>query len=322
MNRALYYNYIEGRLNSLAYSIEQRGKLNILDYNLHSENFYIHFFNNLFGWNLINLNSVQQNIEALDLMDEDNKIVIQVSSTATKEKVESALTKDSLSNYTGYFFKFISISKSANKLRNQTFKNPHSLNFDPINDIYDIASILNIVLAEKIERQKLLFDFIKKELGSETDIALLETNLAVLINILEKEDLSESGFISQPLPFKIDEKININNLISTKLIIDDYKIYHHKIDGIYKEFDKQGKNKSKSVLDAIRKDYVLHMKDYQNDDLFFKVINCVVERIKRSVNYTPIACEELELAVNILVVDAFIRCRIFENPEGYLNAAS
>ena len=34
-------------------------------------------------------------------------------------------------------------------------------------------------------------------------------------------------------------------------------------------------------------------------------------------NYAEIPYEELEICVEIIVVDAFIRCKIFENPEGY-----
>lgn len=67
MNRTRYFNYIEGKLSILATRIEIRGRLNILDFHLHSEDFYVHFFNKLFDWKLNNLNAVKQNIEAIDL---------------------------------------------------------------------------------------------------------------------------------------------------------------------------------------------------------------------------------------------------------------
>lgn len=52
MNRSEYFNYIERELSILATRINVRGGLNILDLNIHAENFYLHFFNLLFGWNL------------------------------------------------------------------------------------------------------------------------------------------------------------------------------------------------------------------------------------------------------------------------------
>ena len=52
-------------------------------------------------------------------------------------------------------------------------------------------------------------------------------------------------------------------------------------------------------------------------EIFLLVINKVIEIVLNSNNYTEIPYEELEICVEIIVVDAFIRCKIFENPEGY-----
>lgn len=71
MNRDIYYNYIEKQLHILAHRIIISGKLNMLHLHLHSENFYLHFFNLLYGYNLKNLNDISQNVEAIDLIDDE-----------------------------------------------------------------------------------------------------------------------------------------------------------------------------------------------------------------------------------------------------------
>lgn len=321
MIRSLNFNYIEEKLSILATRIELRGKLNILDLHLHSENFYLHFFNELFGWELENLNASKQNVEAIDLIGHKKKIVVQVSATATTNKVESALTKD-LSAYTGFTFKFISISKDASTLRNKSFLNPHNLSFNPHSDIYDIASILKEILVLGINDQRRIADYIKRELGSEVDPQKLESNLATIINILAKEDWSRNASSVETVPYNIDKKVNYNSLDAARGIIDDYNIHHCRVDRIYSEFNKQGANKSTSVLDAIRHDYFVHMARLSDDALFFKVIECVAARVKSNPNCMHIPIEELALCVNILVVDSFMRCKIFKNPEGYSNVAS
>ena len=48
-----------------------------------------------------------------DLIDNEKKIVIQVSSTNTKQKIESSLKKKLIEDYADYTFKFISISKEV-----------------------------------------------------------------------------------------------------------------------------------------------------------------------------------------------------------------
>ena len=321
MNRANYANYIEEKLHVLAQRITTRGKLNILDLHLHSENFYQHFFNLLFGWRLINLNAFKPNAEAVDLIDSTKKIIIQVSATDSVQKVESALTKN-LAVYVGYTFKFISIATVATQLRNKSFKNPHNLIFSPATDIYDVPSILKVVNALEIDPLKLVYDFIKKELGTEISPMKIETNLAAIINILAQEDWNAAQQDMETCPYDVERKIDFNQLDAAKHIIDDYKIHYSRLDKIYTEFNLQGKNNSLSVLAIIRRKYADQQQNLSGDKLFLGVIDGVAELIQSSLNYKTLHYDELELCVSILVVDAFIRCKIFLNPMEAPNAAT
>lgn len=316
MNRSWYFDYIEEKLSILATRIELRGKKNILDLHIHSENFYLHFFNLLFGWKLENENAKSQNFASIDLIDRTNKRFIQVSATNTKQKIEDTLAKDILKNYSGYSFKFISISKDASDRRKETFKNPHNITFNPITDIYDITSILNIVLSKNPDEVREIFDFIKKELGQETDVEKLYSNLTVIVNILARENLNQNSNLNIK-SFGIDRKITHNSLKASKITIEDYKIHHNRLNKIYREFDEQGANKSLSVLQNVRQEYVQLSSDFSGDELFFKIKDNVIEKIRQSANFLKMPVDELELCVNILLVDAFIRCKIFENPENY-----
>lgn len=316
MQRSVYFNYIEDKLSILATRINNRGRLNILDFHNHSENFYAHFMNELFEWQLINKNLDVQNVEAIDLVDDTAKIVIQVSSTATKTKIQSALSKK-FSNYSGYRFKFISISKNATKLRKLKYTIPTGIVFNPVSDIYDNAGILSLISSFSISKQKEIWDFIKLELGNEPDTKKVESNLAKIINILALEDWNNSGGHYQTIPYDINKKIKYNSLKSASKTIESYALHFNRIDNIYKEFDAIGNNKSHSVLKAINRFYIKAIELFSGDNLFFHIVNRVIQLIQESSNYEAIAVEELELCVDIIVVDAFIRCKIFENPEGY-----
>ena len=317
MNRPNYFNVIEERLNLLAVRIISRGKLNILDYHGHSENFYQYFLNEIYGWTVTNENDNKQNVEAIDLIDHTNKFVIQVSSTASKQKIESSLSKDSIKTYTGYNFKFISIARDADDLRKDTFKNPHGISFTPTTDIIDKNSILSKIRGLHIDDQERIYYFVKKELVMEIDPMKLESNLAAVITILSKEDWDKTEPVAEINSFEIDRKISHNNLNAAKAIIDDYMVHYGRVDKIYTEFDSQGSNKSKSVLSTIRQEYAKAKSSLTDDQLFFDVISKVEGKVLNSSNCTAIPFDELELCINILVVDAFIRCKIFENPNNY-----
>jgi hypothetical protein len=317
MNRPDYFNVIEERLNLLAFRIVSRGRLNILDFHGHSENFYRYFLNEVYGWTVENENDNKQNVEAIDLIDHTNKFVIQVSATASKQKIESSLSKDSIKNYKVYTFKFVSIASDADKLRRASFKNPHGINFTPSADIIDKNSVLSKIRGLHINDQERIYKFVKKELVTEIDPMKLEYNLASIINILSKEDWDKSESVAEINSYEIDRKISHNNLNAAKVIIDDYTVHYGRVDKIYTEFDSQGSNKSSSVLSTIRQEYAKAKNSLNDDQLFFEVISKVEEKVLNSSNYSSIPFDELELCVNILVVDAFIRCKIFENPNKY-----
>lgn len=317
MNRSKYFEYIDEKIHTLAHRIQTKGKLNILNLHLHSENFYLHFFNLLYGYELINLNSSAQNVEAIDLIDYKNKIIFQVSATCTKQKIESTLSKDIFKKYNDYSFKFISISIDATDLRTKTFSNPHSVSFDPKKDIFDIKTILNYILAENIKSQRELYEFIKDELGGEIDIVKLDSNLATIINILSLEKWDDTHINDNSNSFEIERKIQFNELDDAREVIEEFCIYYKKVDEKYTEFDLLGANKSNSVLNSIKKEYRKLKKTENKDDIFFNTIENIKNKVLISNNLNNIPIDEIELCIDILVVDAFIRCKIFENPKDY-----
>ena len=57
--------------------------------------------------------------------------------------------------------------------------------------------------------------------------------------------------------------------------------------------------------------------------LFYKIIEVTIDKVKSDLDeQTLISIEELELYIPIIVVDAFIKCKIFKNPEEYEYGAS
>lgn len=316
MKRAYYYNYIEERLTTLSARIEKRGRLNMLDCHLHAEHFYRDLFNLLFDWELNNINDYQQNAAAVDLVGLNNKIIIQVSAINTKRKIDDALSKISTEKYKNFTFKFISIAKTAKGLKNKTYTIPLGIKFDFKDDIYDTDDILGKINSLNIAELKQIYDFVYKELGVETPTTRLESNLTTIINLLSKENFSNFG-ISLLDSFQIEQKIEFNQLLNSKKLIDEFKIHQGAVDRIYSSFDAMGQNKSISVLNKLRKIYLEKQEKASGDTLFRLITDNIKEIITTSENYDVIPEEELELCVDILAVDAFIRCKIFKNPENY-----
>lgn len=317
MNRQRLFDYIEEHLAVLAHRVKARGMLNILDLHLHSENFYRDFLNLLYSWKLVNLNKVSQNVEAIDLIDDINKIVVQVSATNTKQKIEGALGKPSMANYNGWSFKFISIACNAEDLRTKSYANPHGLNFSPASDIYDVDLIIREICGLSIDRLQEVETFIRKELGNDTASLVIESDLTRIITMLAQVDWSSSEPIKLDNEFQIDTKIDHNDLVKSKAVIKEYNIWQNSVRRIYSAFDAEGVNKSFFVLQKIRSFYIEHCTELSGDDLFDAVRQEVKTEIRKHVLRGDLTEESIDICSDVIVVDAFIRCKIFQNPEGY-----
>ena len=325
MNRDKYYSFIEERLNLLALRVKRNSSLNLQNMNIHCENFYAQLFNLILGYKFKNLNEDTQNVESIDLIDETNKIIAQVSATTTKRKIEKTLKKESLKNYKGYSFIFVFISdKDAKNLRKQNFSNPSNILFNPLQDIYDVSKLQGKILSLDIDRMKDIYNFVRKELKSDIDLKKIDSDLVKLINIISQENLYESSYRPTTSPFEIQKKIDFNGLGKIKKLILENAIYSKKLNEKYEEFDKQGVNKSRAILNVLKMTY--HKLEQQYDDtlqLFYKIIEVTIDKVKSDLDeQTLISIEELELYIPIIVVDAFIKCKIFKNPEEYEYVAS
>lgn len=325
MNRDIYFSVIEERLTTLSVRVRRNSSLNLQNLNIHCENFYAQLFNLIFGYNFRNLNEENQNIESVDLIDETNHIFVQVSATATKRKIEKTFKKDSLNQYNNYSFIFIFISdKDTKNLRKQTFSTPSGISFTPEQDIYDVSELLRKILSLDIDKMKKLNDFIRKELKSDIDLKKIDSDLVKLINILSRENLDETLYPVTVLPFEIQKKIDFNGLGAIKTIIKENAIFSKKLNDKYEEFDRLGVNKSHAILNVMRSTYQkLVVQHEDTTELFYKIIETIVERIKSEMSEdNSLSQEELELYVQIIVVDAFMKCKIFKNPEEYRYVAS
>ena len=322
MNRQRYYDYIAEKIEVLSYRINSNGKLNLLHLNIHSETLYRELLNILFDYNLEPFNIGKATAEAIDLIDHSNKIVIQVSSTSTKTKVNTTLEKDKIKELSneGYTLKFIFISTDAKKLKGQTYNNPHNINFNSDIDILDKISVLEKISQLTIDKITLVHDLIQKELGEKPDTLKLSSNLAAIISYLAKENLDNVSNDIQLNDYGIDEKINFNELHDIKeSTFEEYKIYYGILDRVYNEFIREGSNKTISVLRKLTSFYEKELLDKHSSNIekFFNIMEKVQEQVLKSELIKTIPEEEIDMSIRIIVVDAFIRCKIFKNPRGY-----
>lgn len=312
LEKETYISDILDRLSGLAYNVKLRSSLNLLDLHVISEDFYVGLLNLVYGWDLRNANSSQQNAPGIDLVDDTNCILVQVTGSCTKEKIDHSL-KEIPEKYTGYHFYFAPIVLDAKKQRRYEYAPIHEVVFNPKNDILDIHFIADRIKGmTDIEKVGTIAMYVRKNIRHDTPSPVqLTSGLNDIICLLAKDCMNEGDF--DTADFEIEAKISFNNLsISAKDVIAQYKMYYVNVQDIYKEYDRQGKTKSMAVLQKLHKIYASLKQQASGDALFMAIEKEITKQIDHSNN--KLTEEQLEMCVDILMVHAFMECKIFEKP--------
>ncbi len=122
-------------------------------------------------------------------------------------------------------------------------------------------------------------------------------------------------------PFKIDDKISHNHIKRNKSLIEYYKVYYSKINSLYAELEKQGSFKKESLLANIKHIYLKVKGKYVEDSIEpLTILRANADDIIDDVldELTVIAEKDgkpdLEIAIYVVMVDAFMKCKILEEP--------
>ena len=150
--------------------------------------------------------------------------------------------------------------------------------------------------------------------------------LKIAIDAIASADLedyqNDSG--TTPAVFNIENKIEYNSVVRNKGLIDEYKVFYAKISSLYDELEIQGSFKKEKLLRNIRKIYLgIRGKYVGNSDNAIAIIQSnaddIIEDIEEKLieacdSYQSTYKEDISIGVSIIMVDAFMRCKILEEP--------
>ncbi len=120
-----------------------------------------------------------------------------------------------------------------------------------------------------------------------------------------------------------ENKILHNNVILFKPIIEEYAVYQGKLNKLYKEIEKEGSTKKEFVLQNIKAIYLKEKGKYKDIDEIRLKADIIIENVEnelwniidKSTNKNlDLPIEAIKISLLIVMVDAFMRCNILEEP--------
>ena len=160
------FNTVIATLNN---ELAVEGNLNLLSQAVHAEESFKRILNSLYGWNLENANEGTQNAEGVDLIDRDNRLVVQISISCTKEKINQTLKKTIMKQYAnaGYRLKFAFVGKQDPAVKTKSYKNENQIEFDPASDIILSVDLMRRFMYLDIEGQERALHVVRQETGAD-----------------------------------------------------------------------------------------------------------------------------------------------------------
>lgn len=123
--------------------------------------------------------------------------------------------------------------------------------------------------------------------------------------------------------FAISDKISYNNIKRNKCLIEEYGGFYGKINALYGELESQGCFKKEKLLRNIRTIYLKTKGKYTQgvsdpmliiqekaDDIIEDIENEFLSLVADSHKYQ----EDISFGIAIVLIDAFMRCKILEEP--------
>jgi hypothetical protein len=313
MNRAILAIKIRYKLSHLTSYIEISGLSNLYDTHIISEYFFKDFLNLLYGYSLEDINTSQKNNIATDLIDNYNKVSIQVTAETSLEKVKDTILKFERERLYEKFSKLILLILVNKKIKHtSSIITNGKYKFERL----DISDITNYILQTDINKQEKIVNFLEKELILDNKDQIFSQEMDILIELLQLID-SENNKIQnieiedEPRPdFKIEERFSHHTDFLKDLYIELKSIYGATLKKLKEDlaFDILKTKKISVYLKRLSDDFL--KKANGNPE---KALNDLVEYFKEQLKAKGIT--PVENAIWFFLVDEIYRCNVFPNPK-------
>ncbi|OQX97075.1 MAG: hypothetical protein B6I24_09950 [Bacteroidetes bacterium 4572_128] len=277
--RDRYIKRINRSLSLMRFEIEQLNKINLTDYNIIAENFYKDLLV-FYGFELKNLNEKKYNAESIDLVDEENKIAIQVTSRNDAKKIHDTIKGFNKPEYDEYkqLIMFL-IGKPKLKYK-ADFTKKNLFSFDKKKDIIDVDDIIKKFRSYPAKQLEPIVDFLEKK--SE-------------INEKSDPDGKSLRFIEH-FDFLMTKYGRFISIYTGALL------------------------EAKSDIDGVRVNKINVYLQNLSDDYLTKYSNNPKDALNELVNYfeTEISTSNTNydrLAIEFYLLDELINCNVFPNPK-------
>ena len=210
MNKEVYLKNIAENLALLSREVSILNAVNLYDINIIAEDFFPGLLNLIYGYELQNANHFEKNAPAIDLIDQKNRIAVQVTSDNSSAKIRHTIDEFNKNQAYNLYDRLVVLILTQKKNYSTNFDTQGRFSFDKASDIWDVEKLIKDIRKLETEQVKSISEYLSEDFCNRY-YSVRETQAGEVDTII---DLIE--YISQ------HRKVNKNR---ETMVDPEYKIY-------------------------------------------------------------------------------------------------
>lgn len=210
MNKEVYLKNIAENLALLSREVSILNAVNLYDINIIAEDFFPGLLNLIYGYELQNVNHLEKNAPAIDLIDQKNRIAVQVTSDNSSTKIRHTIEEFNKNQAYHLYDRLVVLILTQKKNYSSSFNTQGRFSFEKARDIWDVEKLIKDIRKLETEQIRNISDYLSEELCNKY-YSVRETQAGEVDTII---DLIE--YISQNRKVNKDRETTVD---------PEYKIY-------------------------------------------------------------------------------------------------
>lgn len=169
MNREIYLKDISKNLSRLSTEVSILNAINLYDINIIAEDFFPGLLNLIYGFELKNVNHLEKNAPAIDLIDVKNRITVQVTSDNNSKKIKYTIDEFNKNRVYESCDRLIVLILTEKKKYSTNFDTQGMFTFEKTRDIWDVKKLIKDINKLPTEQIKEISKYLSEEFSDKCD---------------------------------------------------------------------------------------------------------------------------------------------------------
>lgn len=209
INKEFYLKNIAEDLALLSREVSILNAVNLYDINIIAEDFFPGLLNLIYGYKLKNANHLEKNAPAIDLVDPENRIAVQVTSDNSSTKIKHTIEEFNKNQAYQLYDRLVVLILTQKKNYSSNFDTQGMFTFEKTKDIWDVEKLMKDIRELQTEKIKAISTYLSEKLRNkyysvrETQASEVDTIIDLIEYISKHRKVNKSRETAVDPEYKI-----------------------------------------------------------------------------------------------------------------------